>query len=123
MSALDQSLDQVRVFIHVGVASHNLSLMRPQLAAARRVTRKPRRGARSVAGGAADSAGAAKGAAGARARYTGTIPAADGNRVTTAPAASGTPVQADATKILVSNLPADVNEPQVRVRPPSFKRF
>jgi hypothetical protein len=67
--------------------------------------------------GATENTGAAKGAAGARARYTGAVPAADGNRVTTAPIPSATPAQADATKILVSNLPTDVNESQVKVRP------
>jgi len=96
-------------------------MIRPQLAAARQGTRKPRRGARIVAGGGAENTRAAKGAAGARARYAGAVPAADGNRVNSAPTAPAAPAQADATKILISNLPTDVNEPQVKVRSPDFK--
>lgn len=91
-------------------------MIHPKLAAARRVSRKTRRGARTVTAHSGENTGAAKGAAGARARYAGAVPAADGNRVTTAPTTSAAPVQPDATKILISNLPTDVNEPQVRVR-------
>jgi len=92
-SALDQSLEQI--------------------AAARRTTRKPRRGARGIARGVVDDSPAVKGATGVRARYAGPVPTANGNRVTT-PTTAAPPLQTEATKILVSNLPIDVNEPQVR---------
>lgn len=87
-----------------------------QIAATHKGGRRSRRGARTVAGTAPAAAGVAKPAASARARYAGAVPAANGNRAAAAPtAAAAAPSQADATKILVSNLPADVNESQVKV--------
>lgn len=70
----------------------------------------------AAAGGAARGADAApRGASGARARYSGSAPrnASQTQRAAVAPAA-GKPITADATKIIISNLPTDVTEPQVR---------
>jgi THO complex subunit 4 len=79
--------------------------------------RGPRGGGRGAAsGGAAPAREAApRGAAGARARYSGSAPrnASQTQRAAAAPAA-GKPITADATKIIISNLPTDVTEPQVR---------
>lgn len=85
-----------------------------QIAASRPRGRRNARGgrpARAAAGSAAAPTGPAKGAA--RERYATAVPAANGNRAVTtaAPAAPG----GDSTKILVSNLPFDVNEPQIKV--------
>lgn len=76
---------------------------------------------RSAAGGAArgSEGGAARGApaaaGGARARYSGSAPrnASQTQRAAAAPT-GGKPITADATKIIISNLPTDVTEPQVR---------
>lgn len=58
---------------------------------------------------------APRGAAGARARYSGSAPrnASQTQRAAATPAA-GKPITADATKIIISNLPIDVTEAQVR---------
>lgn len=94
-----------------------------QLAAASR--RKGRGGRRSggprTVDGATATNGAAKPAGNARTRYAGAVPAANGNRA--APAAPvAAPLQADATRILISNLPHDVTEPQIKVRLDASKR-
>ncbi|KAF9513158.1 hypothetical protein BS47DRAFT_1372591 [Hydnum rufescens UP504] len=72
-----------------------------------------RRGARRSARGPAAATAAEAPVTSARARYAGAVPAANGNRVVSAPAATPV-VQADATKIIVSNLPFDVNEHQIK---------
>ncbi|CAK9784398.1 unnamed protein product [Cutaneotrichosporon oleaginosum] len=58
---------------------------------------------------------APRGAAGARARYSGSAPrnASQTQRAAAVPAAAK-PITADATKIIISNLPTDVTEAQVR---------
>ena len=75
--------------------------------------RGPRRGrGRGAATGATASAGAT-----ARARYSGILPSSNAT-VTTRQAAAAASVQASAVaseKIIVSNLPPDVSEPQIKV--------
>lgn len=88
------------------------------IAAKPRGSRRGGRGSRSgggARGGAAAEGGAARGAAGARARYSGSAPrnASQTQRAAAAPAAAK-PITADATKIIISNLPTDVTEAQVR---------
>jgi len=73
-----------------------------------------RRGARRGPRGAAigsNGTGAAPAAAAARDRYSGSTPAANGRSPAPAAAAASGPT---ATKIIVSNLPIDVNEAQIR---------
>ncbi|BEI86225.1 hypothetical protein CcaverHIS002_0605120 [Cutaneotrichosporon cavernicola] len=71
------------------------------------------RGASSASAPSRDAA--PRGAAGARARYSGSAPrnVSQTQRAAVVPAANK-PVTADATKIIISNLPTDVTEAQVR---------
>ncbi|KAF8342869.1 uncharacterized protein EI90DRAFT_2903455 [Cantharellus anzutake] len=71
--------------------------------------RRPNRNPRTAGTGGAKTGGAA---GATRARYAGAVPTANGNRVV-APA-SLVNIQPDATKIIVSNLPRDVNESQIK---------
>ncbi|GMK57321.1 hypothetical protein CspeluHIS016_0401550 [Cutaneotrichosporon spelunceum] len=86
------------------------------------ISAKPR-GRRGGRGRGASSSTAApsreaapRGAAGARARYSGSAPrnVSQTQRAAAAAPAGAKPVTADATKIIISNLPTDVTEPQVR---------
>lgn len=82
---------------------------------------RQRRGRGGAAGGAgrSASAGAAAGAGagGARQRYAGNAPA-NAKVNTKINQAATKPIGGDATKIIISNLPNDVTEVAVRVRPP-----
>jgi len=79
------------------------------------ISSRPKTGRRRLHRGARAANNAVKpgSAAGvARARYSDVVPTANGNRVV---ALAPTPAaQPDATKIIVSNLPTDVNEAQIR---------
>jgi len=82
------------------------------------IASKPRRGRGGRSGrgrsGAGSATADASGAGGARARYSGSAPRSSGSRAPAAPAPAAKPLTADAIKIIISNLPADVTEPQVR---------
>jgi len=73
---------------------------------------KGRRGRRGPRGSGTASPAIAPSSKDARGRYAGAVPAANGNRVVSAPLQ--TAVQGDATKIIVSNLPFDVSEIQIK---------
>ncbi len=112
-TALDKSLDDVSFSVFC-VFPTRCSDGQPgcqQIISSRPRTgrRRPHRGPRATNG--VTKMGGAVGAA--RARYADVVPTANGNRalaVAPFPAA-----QPDATKIIVSNLPTDVNEAQIRV--------
>ncbi|KAF8317726.1 hypothetical protein DL93DRAFT_2165570 [Clavulina sp. PMI_390] len=90
-SALDQSLDQIT--------------------ASRKSARRGQKNTRTVSGKASEAANASKPASNARARYANAVPAANGRA---APVKAAAAPGSDSTKILVSNLPHDVNEAQVK---------
>lgn len=92
-----------------------MSRIRLQIIAAKPRTRRGR-GPRSGGAGGAGGAGAAAGSGGARARYAGAAPKSASTKQSTRAAAPvpAKPITADATKIIISNLPSDVTDAAVR---------
>ena len=101
---MDRSLDEVRFLILSATKHSHLKLFYSlQIVAASRTSRQPKRGAVRRATARAQVLGT-----------TGTSPAAKARIANTTKAAGAAPQPVE--KIVVSNLPADVNEAQVKVR-------